>query len=135
MMLSNRNMETDMDIVHVVMNVHEYINVCQGFLPYPNEHHQVRQFESPLPLLLLMHSRCTWKVVTGRHLCAAALVVYCQGMRSHLLECHHHLQKNSRLNICIQVCSVILWCCMVWLGLCQKTHSQHWKHDESWRFF
>ena len=41
MMLGILNMDMDMDIVHVVMNVHEYIDVCQGFPPYPNVHHQV----------------------------------------------------------------------------------------------
>ena len=39
MMSGNPTMDMDMDIVHVVMNVHEYINLCQGFLPYPNVHH------------------------------------------------------------------------------------------------
>ena len=29
----------NMDIVHVVMNVYGYIDVCQGFLPYPSVHH------------------------------------------------------------------------------------------------
>ena len=33
------HMDMDMDIFHVVTNVHEYINVYQELLPYPNVHH------------------------------------------------------------------------------------------------
>ena len=54
MMPDNPNMDMVMAIVCVVMNVHEYINVCQGFLPYPNVHHQVGLFGNPLPLPLLL---------------------------------------------------------------------------------
>ena len=54
MMPGNPNMDMDMDIIHLVMNVHEYINICQGFLPYPNVHQQVGLFGNPLPLPLLM---------------------------------------------------------------------------------
>ena len=54
MMLGIPNMDMDMDIVHVVMNVHGYIDVCQGFPLYPNVHHQVGLFESPLLLLLFL---------------------------------------------------------------------------------
>ena len=44
-----------MNIVHVVMNVYDYINVYEELLPYPNVHHPVRLFGSPLlPLLLLL---------------------------------------------------------------------------------
>ena len=39
MMPGNQNMDMGIDIVNVVMTVNEYINVCQGFLPYPNVHH------------------------------------------------------------------------------------------------
>ena len=39
MMPGNLNMDMGMDIVCVVRNVHEYIKVCQRFLPYPNVHH------------------------------------------------------------------------------------------------
>ena len=87
MRCGNLNMDMDMDIVHVVMNVHGYINVYQGFLPYPNAHHPVRLFGSPPPLLLLgkhTHQGCTWKMVVVRHLCGTALVMYCQGMEYHL---------------------------------------------------
>ena len=56
MMISgNLHMDMGMDIVHVVMNVHEYINVCQGFLPYFNFHPQAVWFGNPLPCLLLLH--------------------------------------------------------------------------------
>ena len=54
MMLGNPNIDMDMDIVHVVMNVHGYIDVCQGFSPYPNVHHRAGLLGSPLPLLLLL---------------------------------------------------------------------------------
>ena len=54
MKFDNPNMDMDMDIVHVVMNVHGYIDVCQGFLPYPSVHHQVGLLGSSLPLLLLL---------------------------------------------------------------------------------
>ena len=54
MMPGNLNMDMGIDIVCVVMNVHEYINVCQGFLPYPNVHHQVGPFGNLLPLFLLL---------------------------------------------------------------------------------
>ena len=53
MRFGNPNMDTDMDIVHVIMNVHGYINVYQEFLPYPSVHHLVGLLGSPLPLLLL----------------------------------------------------------------------------------
>ena len=48
------NMDMDMDMVHGVTNVHEYIIVYQQFLPYPNVHHLVGWFGSPLLLLLLL---------------------------------------------------------------------------------
>ena len=44
------NMDTDMDIVHVVMNIQEYINVYQESLPYPSIHHPARLLGSPLLL-------------------------------------------------------------------------------------
>ena len=53
-MLGNLNMDMDMGIVHVVGNVHGNTDVCQGFPPYPNVHHQVGLFGSLLPLLLLL---------------------------------------------------------------------------------
>ena len=70
-------------------------------------------------------------MVTGRHLHGAALVVYCQGMESHQLECHCY-QKSCRLDIYIQVCDVSLWYlwCMVLMDLGQKMHSGHWTHDD-----
>ena len=39
MMFGNPNMGTDMDTVHLVMSVHECINVYQGLPPCPNVHH------------------------------------------------------------------------------------------------
>ena len=54
MKFDNLNMDMDMDIVHVVMSVHGYNDVCQGFLPYPNVHCQVELFGSTLPLLRLL---------------------------------------------------------------------------------
>ena len=54
MMFGIPNMDMDMDIVCVVMNFHEYIDVCQGFSPYPNVHHPAGLFGSPLPLLHLL---------------------------------------------------------------------------------
>ena len=54
MMHGNPNKDMGMDIVHVVMNVHEYMKTCQRFPLYPNVRHQVGLFGSPrlLPLLL-----------------------------------------------------------------------------------
>ena len=51
MRFGNLNMDTDMDIAHVVMNVHGYRNVCQEFLQYPSVHHWARLLGSPLLLL------------------------------------------------------------------------------------
>ena len=54
MMSGSFHMDMGMGIVHVVRDVHEYIRVCQGFLPYPNVHHQGALFGSPLPFPLLL---------------------------------------------------------------------------------
>ena len=55
MRFGNPNMDTDMDIVHMVINVHEHINVYQEFLPYPTVHHLAGWFGSPLLLLIGEH--------------------------------------------------------------------------------
>ena len=56
MMSGSLHMDMGMGIVHVVRNVHEYIKVCQGFLPYLNVHHQGALSGSLLPFLLLLPS-------------------------------------------------------------------------------
>ena len=48
------NMDTDMDIVYVVINVHGYIKVSRGFPPYPSVCHHVGLLGSPLLLLFLV---------------------------------------------------------------------------------
>ena len=40
MMSGSSHMDMGMGVVHVVRHGHEYIKFCQGFLPYPNVHHQ-----------------------------------------------------------------------------------------------
>ena len=52
MHMCNPNMDMDIDIVHVVLSVHVCTNVCLEFLLYPNVHHLVGLFGSPLLLLL-----------------------------------------------------------------------------------
>ena len=44
----------------MVMNVHGYIDACQGFPSYPNVHHQVGLFGSPLSLPFSSASRATY---------------------------------------------------------------------------
>ena len=62
-------MDMGMGIVHVVRNVHEYIDVCQGFLPYSSVHHWAVMFGNPLPCLLhLGWWTCSrGKIVIKRH--------------------------------------------------------------------
>ena len=49
MMSGNSHMDMGMEIVHVVRNVHEYIDVCQGFFLYSNFSPLEVIFGNPLP--------------------------------------------------------------------------------------
>ena len=76
-------MDMGMGIVHVVMNVHVHIMVCQEFLQWSNVHHLMKQFGNPLPLLpgLYMLQDCAWKIVYVDQLHDAMLVAYCKVKR------------------------------------------------------
>ena len=114
MMSGNLHMGTDMGIIHVVRNVHEYIEVCQGFHPNSNVHPWVVQFGNPLPYLFVLclgWSICLrGKVFIEEHLSDTALMVFSLGVEAHLQGCHHHLlQKSWKSGICILVWGVFLW--------------------------
>ena len=105
--IGNLNMDMGMGIVHVVMNVHVYIVVCQEFLQWSNVHHPMKQFGSPLLHLLQLPVEykcfgCALKTVIVDHVYDPAPVMHCKGKEPYLLWCHHH-QRSCMLIFCAQV--------------------------------
>ena len=83
MMYGISHMDMGMDIVHVVRNVHECIMVYWESPPFPNVHHRVVLFVSPLLLLCLGWH--TGRMAAEKCLCGIVLVRYCQEMGSSLV--------------------------------------------------
>ena len=77
MRMYNPNMGMGMDIVHVVLNVHVYINVYMEFLLQSNGHLPMKLLENPLPLHLghPIWVGCTWKMAAVENLQGCAKVL------------------------------------------------------------
>ena len=66
-----------MGIVHVVMNVHVDIKVCQEFLWWSSVHHPMKQFGNPILLPGVYEPQdCAWKIVQVGHMYGSTFVMH-----------------------------------------------------------